>query len=532
MRCHMLMIVVALAALGCSDIAQVGENDAKPSSEAIAKNMEASQPVAATNLTSPTVATTQAHSALNQEKLSTKSFDILFADGQTALDDGDNDAALTAFAKALEIDPQSAAATNSRGVTYLRMNKLGPALSDFNKAIELAPNVSKFYGNRALVYCDKDEYTRAIADLTKAIQLEPKSAQWYRERGKVYVFMEDNRLAEKDFDAAKQLDGPMPLQFQAKDLTERHNPFRDTSAKVPEALPRQASRKPLSDADAKERARLLADLTETQMKTAKALQDSDAQIKLAQQKDADLCKHINTLANAKRRTAQTDKTLRELNHTLGATRAKIKSLQQTNAVQVDAFEQRRREIIATYPLPDEVPPTQHGTRWLTQDEYAKVLEQEKAVEQQKSDQGKATEQQKSFRVNGQRLADWVWQALAKNYEFKAASVNVVLISQGRVRFVNPDPKQVYSLRPDKTEVELGAMSRNSERDDSYGYEIDYVNGLGQVIRKNGYVEVGYDNSGTAYLLGVMVPFLENPLDGQLAATRSSLDKALQRAFGG
>jgi len=279
----------------------------------------------------------------------------------------------------------------------------------------------------------------------------------------------------------------------------------------------QAPRKQLSDGDAKKRARLLAELTEDQTKT---LQASDAQIKEEQKKYADVSKRIATIAKAKRRTAQSDKTARELDDTLEATTMKLKSLQQAHVSQADAFEQKRREIIATYPLADEVPPTRRGNRWLTQDEYAKVLEQEKAAEQQKS-----------LRVNGQRLADWVWQSLAQNYEFKAAGTNVVLISQARVRFVNPEPKQVYSLKPDKTEVELRAMSRNAERDDSYAFQINYVNGLGQVIRKNGYVEVGYDNTGTAYLLGVMVPFLENPLDGQLAATRSSLDKALQRAFG-
>lgn len=141
-------------------------------------------------------------------KTNEKSFADWLANGETALDDGDNESALTALTKAIEIDPQSATAINARGVAYLRMHKLSPALSDFNKAIDLGPNTAKFYGNRAFVYSDKEQYALAIADFTKAIQLEPQSPQWYRERGKIYVFMEDNRLAEKDFDAAKHVDDP------------------------------------------------------------------------------------------------------------------------------------------------------------------------------------------------------------------------------------------------------------------------------------------------------------------------------------
>lgn len=136
-----------------------------------------------------------------------KSFAVWFAEGQASLDELDNEAALTAFTKAIELDASSAGAYNSRGVAYLRMSKLAPALRDFNKAIELEPNTAKFYGNRAFVQSDKEEYARAVADLDKAIQLEPKSSEWYRERGKIYVFMEDTRLAENDFDTAKRLDG-------------------------------------------------------------------------------------------------------------------------------------------------------------------------------------------------------------------------------------------------------------------------------------------------------------------------------------
>ncbi len=439
-----------------------------------------------------------------------------YTQGDTALNAGDNETALNALNEAIKAEPQSARAYNARGVAYLRMSKPVPAQSDFTKAIQLKPDEAKFYANLAFVHSDQENYTQAIADLTKAISLEPQSPEWYQQRGVVFLLMEDESHARSDFDAENRLENPAPKPQpeQVVAQNDAQKPHDSVTQSQSAALPGKP--KQLTDDELRERTRILTELEEDQMKT---LREVDAQIKREEKNDEDLSKRVKAIAKAKRRTPQTEKS-RQLTADLEATKANLKSLEDKRVGQADGFEQKRREILARYPLADEVPPIKFGDRWLTQDEYNVEL-----------DQRKAGERQEGLRKNGQRLANWVWQSLAQNYECKARHTNVVLIRQARVRFANPQQHPVYSLTSDKTNVELCPLQRDERLDDSYAFEVEYANQLGQVLRKNGYVEVGYDYAGTAYLLGVMVPFLDNPLDGQLAATRSSLDNALERAFG-
>jgi len=270
--------------------------------------------------------------------------------------------------------------------------------------------------------------------------------------------------------------------------------------------------------DSEVREKLLEELSAAE---EKALREIDAKIRSGQKKLRDLTKRSDTLKkNAKKGTPQNLNITAQVADVLSATKKALKATQQARALEADGFEQKRREIMSQHPLPDDAPLEKRGNRWLTQEEEAARL---KDVER--------AEQQDSFRENGQVLADWVWQELANSYNFKAVGTQVELISKAGVRFVNPKVRQAYSLTPKKTNVVVRPLNRDPRRDDVFCYDVDFTNGLGQVIRKRGYVEVGYDDEGTAYLLGVMSPFLENTLDGQMAACRDSIDNALQRAFG-
>lgn len=186
----------------------------------------------------------------------------------------------------------------------------------------------------------------------------------------------------------------------------------------------------------------------------------------------------------------------------------------------DSFEQRRLEILATNVLPGEAPPVRIQGRWMTAERYAEYVEERKAIERQRT-----------LRINGQRLADWVMQKLGTQYEMKAEKRTPVLIRQAKVRSVRPSFTPVYSLRPNGTKVEMRNAQFNSSTDDAYPFQVTWQTRGGQLMRKNGYVEIGYGNDGAAYLLGVDVPFLDNPLNGAMAATRSVLDNAIGRAFG-
>ena len=60
------------------------------------------------------------------------------------------------------------------------------AIGDFDKAIELNPEDAAAYNNRGNAKADLTQYKEAIADYDKAIELKPEDAQAYNNRGLAY----------------------------------------------------------------------------------------------------------------------------------------------------------------------------------------------------------------------------------------------------------------------------------------------------------------------------------------------------------
>lgn len=191
---------IVASAVGCGRSQSESITGTSSAPQNVAQGESQNQPQQQTTAAATTAA------AVAVAKTSDTSFGKYYADGDTMLDDGENEAAITLFTKALEVDPQSSAAYNARGVAYLRMLRSGSALKDFDKAIALSPRNAKFYANRSLALSDKEEYSRAIADITKAVELEPNSAKWYRDRGQIHYNMDNKDLAQADFDTAKRLE--------------------------------------------------------------------------------------------------------------------------------------------------------------------------------------------------------------------------------------------------------------------------------------------------------------------------------------
>ena len=68
--------------------------------------------------------------------------------GVTALDKGDNDAAIAQFTEAIRLDPRLAAAYADRARAHGRKNELEKTIGDCNKAIRLEPDMSSAYACR------------------------------------------------------------------------------------------------------------------------------------------------------------------------------------------------------------------------------------------------------------------------------------------------------------------------------------------------------------------------------------------------
>ncbi len=141
--------------------------------------------------------------------------------------------ALTAFNKAVEIDPQSQEAYYERGLLYLRqLGDPANALTDLDRAVEIGPTSAQLYLDRAtckgqlnddagqladlnqavnadttnpdpsyyraVYYYYHLDYAHALTDISRAIQIAPDYYSYYLDRSGIYLMLEDYPKAEAD----------------------------------------------------------------------------------------------------------------------------------------------------------------------------------------------------------------------------------------------------------------------------------------------------------------------------------------------
>jgi tetratricopeptide (TPR) repeat protein len=161
------------------------------------------------------------------------------------------DRAIKDFGKAIEVDPNYAAALHNRGNAYRNKGQYGLAIADYDRAIALDPNFTAAYFNRGIAYQErafwdfdaylndglfedhaiadfdqvisrnprntgalnnransylrKQQFERAIADYDEAIRLDPNSALYVKNRGNAYRIMGQRDRAIEDFRKALTL---------------------------------------------------------------------------------------------------------------------------------------------------------------------------------------------------------------------------------------------------------------------------------------------------------------------------------------
>ena len=79
--------------------------------------------------------------------------------------------AINDFNKAIQLNPQYAAAFNVRGLSLLKSGKSDDAITDFTKSIEIEPDYAYAYYNRGITYWEMKKTDQAAFDLRQFIKL-------------------------------------------------------------------------------------------------------------------------------------------------------------------------------------------------------------------------------------------------------------------------------------------------------------------------------------------------------------------------
>lgn len=116
---------------------------------------------------------TTTHAPASQPPASLVSAADFLAQGDYEYDRGACNEAIVDYTRAIELEPQSAAAYNDRAYTAMRLQNYSAALEDLNRAIELRPDYANALMNRGDIYnyyyaIDRQ---RAIADYDRVIAL-------------------------------------------------------------------------------------------------------------------------------------------------------------------------------------------------------------------------------------------------------------------------------------------------------------------------------------------------------------------------
>ena len=108
--------------------------------------------------------------------------------------------------RAIQIEPNYAAAYNNRGIVFMQQGKYKEAISDFARAIEINDQDPAFFINRGMTNEKLENYMKAIDDYGMAIDLDPYKADYYVKRGLMYQEIKDYKKAVEDFDMAIKFD--------------------------------------------------------------------------------------------------------------------------------------------------------------------------------------------------------------------------------------------------------------------------------------------------------------------------------------
>lgn len=131
---------------------------------------------------------------------------------------GDKQAALREFQKAIEIKPNYADAYHNLANTYREIGQMDKALENYQKASRYNPNLWQSYQNMAAIYFNEKQYNKALENMQKAINAYPTNIQLRNNLGIILLSLGQKDKAKVTFQLVLSVDPGN--QFASQGLAE------------------------------------------------------------------------------------------------------------------------------------------------------------------------------------------------------------------------------------------------------------------------------------------------------------------------
>ena len=134
----------------------------------------------------------------------------LYAEAETAVADGDLNAAADLFSDVIDADPDHRSAHVARGRVFLDLGDYSRAMSDFTVSEELAPDDPEPQVAIGDLFFARKDYRRAIEYFNSALALDPEHAMAFCRRGISHYYRKNYNDALEDLLHAQKLRPDIP----------------------------------------------------------------------------------------------------------------------------------------------------------------------------------------------------------------------------------------------------------------------------------------------------------------------------------
>lgn len=131
-----------------------------------------------------------------------ETFLALLERGNLERQQGDYQAALKDYSRAIDLNPHYYKTYDRRGNLFLLLENYPAAITDFTKSLKMHPGGAFAHCSLGFTYRKTKDYPKALKHLEKALQIDPENADAYFNRGKIFLIQQKYTAACSDLEKA------------------------------------------------------------------------------------------------------------------------------------------------------------------------------------------------------------------------------------------------------------------------------------------------------------------------------------------